>query len=399
MDKFNMKKKSNIFTKNFFKLETTSSLLLLISAILAIICANSPLESYYNSLLNIPVIVQIGTLKISKPLLFWINDGLMAIFFLMIGLELKREFYEGVLSDTKNIILPFAGAIGGIIFPAGIYLLFNYNDPLTYKGWAIPIATDIAFSLGVLSLFGKKIPISIKIFLMSLAIFDDIGAIMIIALFYTKNISLEALSVIACSVIILFLFNRKNYTQKSPYIVLGIIMWIATIKSGVHATLAGILLAFFIPMRSKQNPEISPLKSLESDLHLAVVLIILPIFAFSNSGIHIGDISFESLKHPLTLGILLGLFIGKQLGVYTLCLIFIKFKITNLPKDMSLTHLYGVAVLTGIGFSMSLFIGTLAFGENNTALIFDERLGIILGSLLSGILGYCILKFSSKKIN
>ncbi|NQY43180.1 MAG: Na+/H+ antiporter NhaA [Legionellales bacterium] len=392
-----MNRKSNIFTKDFFKLETSSSILLLISAILAIIFANSPIDTYYNLLLNTPLKIELGALKISKPILLWINDGLMAIFFFMIGLELKREFYEGVLSDFHSVLLPLIGAIGGIIFPAGIFMLFNYDNPLTFRGWAIPIATDIAFSLGVLSLFGKKVPLGLKIFLMTLAIFDDIGAIIIIAIFYTTSISFQALIIILCCIIILFIFNRMNYTQKSLYITIGIVMWVATLKSGVHATLSGILLAFFIPIKSKKPSEISPLKSLEKDLHFSVAFIILPIFAFSNSGIDFSNINFESLMHPLTLGILLGLFIGKQFGVFFFCYLFIKTKIVNLPKDITFINLYGVSALTGIGFTMSLFIGTLAFEGINIDTALDKRLGILLGSLLSGILGYYILRFSFNK--
>jgi len=318
----------------------------------------------------------------------------MAVFFFLVGLELKRELVEGELSDRRNIILPGVGAIGGMLVPALIYLYFNSDDPVAAKGWAIPAATDIAFALGVLTLLGSRVPTSIKIFLTSLAIFDDVGAILIIAFFYTSNISLTALCVVALCVPILFVFNKRNITSKSPYILVGVIMWIATLKSGVHATLAGVVLAMFIPMRSIENPNHSPLKSLEHDLHSIVAFFVLPVFAFANAGISLKGVTLEQISHGVPMGIALGLFFGKQLGIFGLCWLAIKLKFTSLPSGMNWMGLYGTSALCGIGFTMSLFIGSLAFEETGVNLLFDERLGIILGSLLSGVVGYFVLRKS-----
>lgn len=384
------------FITSFLKLESSGGILLFITAVLAIILANSPLETYYQLLLSTPVEVRVGSLEISKPLLLWINDGLMAVFFFLVGLELKRELIEGELSNKKNIVLPGIGAIGGMLVPALIYLIFNKDDPIAAKGWAIPAATDIAFALGVLALLGSRVPTSIKVFLTSLAIFDDIGAVLIIAFFYTSHISLSALSVVALCIPILFYMNFKNVVSKSPYMLIGAIIWIATLKSGVHATLAGVLLAMFIPIKSSTDPFHSPLKSLEHDLHSIVAFFILPIFAFANAGINLGGITIDHVRHGVPIGIALGLFIGKQIGIFGFCWLFIKLKITELPKGMNWWTLYGTSVLCGIGFTMSLFIGSLAFEETGVNLLFDERLGIILGSLLSGILGFVILNASLK---
>jgi len=363
---------------------------------LALICANSGLAGSYELLLSIPVEVRVGTLHIAKPLLLWINDGLMAVFFFLIGLELKRELIEGELSDRRNIILPGVGAIGGMLGPALIYVYFNYDDPTAIKGWAIPAATDIAFALGVLSLLGSRVPTSIKIFLTSLAIFDDIGAILIIAFFYTSKISLSALLVVAFCIPILVYMNRRNVESKTAYLLFGLIMWVATLKSGVHATLAGVLLAMFIPMKSKSMPEYSPLKSMEHDLHSVVAFFILPLFAFSNAGISFRGLGLDQIVHGVPMGIALGLFVGKQVGIFGLCWLVIKSGLAKLPGGMSWRGLYGTAALCGIGFTMSLFIGSLAFEETGVNLLFDERLGIIIGSLLSGLVGYVILRSDLK---
>jgi NhaA family Na+:H+ antiporter len=382
------------YLTSFFKLESASGIILMFAAALALIVVNSPLEPYYALLLDTPVIVQIGELEVDKPFLLWVNDGFMAVFFFLVGLELKREFIEGELSDRRNIILPGVGAIGGMAVPALIYVYFNWGDETAMAGWAIPAATDIAFALGILSLLGSRVPTSLKVFLTSLAIFDDIGAVIIIAIFYTNNISQRALVVVAICVVILFFVNRRNTASKSVYITLGIIMWIATLKSGVHATLAGVVLAMFIPMDSKHSPESSPLKEIEHDLHTIVAFFILPIFAFVNAGIPLIGIGIEDLLHNVALGIALGLFVGKQLGIFGLCWIAIQLGLTRLPKGISWASLYGAAALCGVGFTMSLFIGSLAFEETGVNLLFDERLGIIEGSLLSGIAGYLILRFS-----
>ncbi len=389
-----MSQESPSFITSFLKLESSGGLLLMFAAVLAIIAANTELSHYYDLLLSVPVEVRVGALEIAKPLLLWINDGLMAVFFFLVGLELKRELIEGELSDKRNIILPGVGAIGGMLVPALIYLYFNSDDPVATKGWAIPAATDIAFALGVLSLLGSRVPTSIKIFLTSLAIFDDIGAILIIAAFYTSNISLTALLVVAVCIPVLFVLNNRNVIDKSPYILIGIIMWIATLKSGVHATLAGVILAMFIPMRSNKDPSVSPLKSMEHDLHSIVAFFVLPIFAFANAGISFKGVGTEQLLHNVPIGIALGLFVGKQIGIFGLCALAVKCGLAQLPKGISWLSLYGTAALCGIGFTMSLFIGSLAFEETGVNLLFDERLGIILGSLTSGLVGYIVLKIS-----
>ena len=382
------------YISKFFKLESAGGIILILAATLALIFANSPLQSYYALLLDTPVEIRIGTFEIAKPLLLWINDGLMAIFFFLVGLELKRELIEGELSDKKNIILPAVGAIGGMAIPALIYVYFNWNDPDALRGWAIPAATDIAFALGVLTLLGSRVPVSIKIFLTSLAIFDDIGAIIIIAIFYTSKLSVTSLIVASICIPLLYIINRRNPESTSLYIAIGAIMWVAMLKSGVHATLAGVILAMFIPMRSKTNIHYSPLKSMEHDLHSVVAFFVLPIFAFANAGISFTGVGIEQVSHSVPLGIALGLFIGKQVGVFGLCWLAIKFGLTRLPKGMSWGALYGTAALCGIGFTMSLFIGSLAFEESGVNRMFDERLGIILGSLASGIIGYIVLNIT-----
>ena len=394
-----MQKHQSSFILSFLKLESAGGILLIISAVLAMLCANTQLSSYYDLFLTTPVEIRIGTFSIAKPLLLWVNDGLMAIFFFLVGLELKRELLEGELSDKRNIILPGVGAIGGMLFPALIYVYFNKNNPVAVQGWAIPTATDIAFALGVLTLLGSRVPLSLKIFLTSLAIFDDIGAILIIAFFYTSKISLTPLVVVAICVFILIILNKKDVISNSVYIVIGTVMWVATLKSGVHATLAGILLAIFIPIRAKSNPEISPLKSLEHDLHSVVAFIVLPVFAFANAGINFTGIGTEQLFHEVSIGIALGLFFGKQFGIFISCWLFVKFNFAKLPTNMNWLSLYGTSALCGIGFTMSLFIGSLAFEETGTNLLFDERVGIILGSLVSGIVGYGILSYSLTERN
>ena len=392
-----MNQTAGAFFKRFIQQESAGGILLVIAAIIAIIVANSPLYEYYLLLIDTPVAVQIGALKIDKPLLLWINDGLMAVFFFLVGLELKREFIEGELSTPGNIVLPGLGAVGGMLVPALIYVAFNYDDPVALNGWAIPAATDIAFALGVLSLLGSRVPISLKIFLTSLAIFDDVGAILIIAFFYTSNISLTALAIAGACVLLLAFINMRGVAAKSIYLSIGLIMWTATLKSGVHATLAGVLLAMFIPIRTSDGSDYSPLKSLEHDLHHAVAFIILPIFAFANSGINFSGMGVDAIFHGVSIGIALGLFIGKQLGVFLFCGVAIVLGMAQLPKNSNWLGLYGTAALSGIGFTMSLFIGSLAFEESGVNLIFDERLGIIIGSLASGLLGYFLVQMSLGK--
>lgn len=389
-----MEKHQSSFIAEFFQKESSGGILLMLTTVAAVLAANSPLEPYYRMTLSTPVMLRIGDFEIAKPLLLWINDGLMAVFFFLIGLELKREMVEGELSDVKKIILPGIGAIGGMAIPALIYVLFNMGDPVALKGWAIPAATDIAFALGILALLGSRVPIAIKIFLTSLAIFDDVGAIVIIALFYTDKISLTALLVVGVCLAVLLVFNRKNITIKSPYLLVGLIMWAAMLKSGVHATLAGVALAMFIPLRCRKDADLSPLKTLEHDLHAAVVFFILPVFAFANAGLGLGNMGMDKVLHSVPLGIALGLFLGKQVGIFGFCWLAVRMKIASLPQGMDWSRLYGTAALCGVGFTMSLFIGSLAFDASQTGLLFDERLGIIMGSTASGLLGYFVLKAS-----
>jgi len=380
--------------KAFFEFEAAGGIVLALAAIAAMIIANSPLNVWYEGFIHAPVAIQIGEFAIAKDAHHWINDGLMAVFFFLVGLELKREVLIGELSNVKQIILPAGAALGGMIMPAIVYILFNLNEPEYWKGWAIPAATDIAFALGILSLLGNRVPNSLKVFLVSIAIFDDIGAILIIALFYTSELSLESLAVAGLCLPFLYVLNRRNVTNITPYLLIGLIMWIAVLKSGIHATLAGVVLALFIPMFDRTDPEHSPLEELEHDLHNTVAFGILPIFAFANSGISLEGAGFAELFHSVPLGIAAGLFIGKQLGVMIMCWLIFKLGISTMPKGMDYKQIYGAALLCGVGFTMSLFIGGLAFAGDTT--MFDERLGIIMGSIVSGIAGYIMLKISLK---
>ncbi|MCI2285184.1 Na+/H+ antiporter NhaA [Colwellia sp. MSW7] len=383
--------------ETFLKKESASGIILMFAAVFAMILANSPWASWYNLLLDVPVVVAVGKLEIAKPLLLWINDGLMALFFFLVGLELKREFLEGDLSEPGQVTLPAIGALGGMLMPALIYTAFNYDNTEALNGWAIPTATDIAFALGILAIIGSKVPLQLKVFLTSLAIFDDLGAIIIIALFYTDQLSTLALIVSACMLTILFILNKKNVTSTSPYIFVGVVLWIAVLKSGVHATLAGVILAFFIPMKGKDG-ELSPLKELEHNLHSTVAFIVLPIFAFANAGINFTGVGLDQVMSPVPIGIILGLLVGKQLGVFGFCFIAIKLGFAKLPTNVNWTLLYGVALLCGVGFTMSLFIGSLAFEQSTGSPLYQDRLGIVIGSLISGILGYFVIKGALKKV-
>ena len=315
----------------------------------------------------------------------------MALFFFLVGMELKRELLEGELSDTASVGLPALGALGGMVVPGVIYWWINYDNPGGMVGWAIPIATDTAFSLGILSLLGPRVPLSLKVFLVSLAIFDDIGAIIIIAFFFTSNLSAAMVWIAGGCLVVLFFINRSGVTVIPLYALVGLVMWIAVLKSGVHATLAGVLLAMFIPLTDAKNQAHSPLRILEHELHTAVAFITLPLFAFFNAGISLSEVSLESIMHPISLGITLGLFIGKSSGVFLFCMAGILLGIARLPIGVSAIQLYGVAILCGIGFTMSLFIGTLAFEELQKPALFDERIGILVGSLLSAMAGYLVL--------
>lgn len=382
-----------------FDNDTAGGVLLIIAAVMAMIIANSPLSVYYNMLIETPVEIRVGSFEIAKPLLLWINDGLMAVFFLAIGLELKREIIQGELSHPKKVILPLMGALGGMLIPALIYIAFNRHDPIAMNGWAIPTATDIAFALGILMLLGKKVPVGLKIFLASLAIFDDIGAIIIIALFYTSELSLTAILVSLAMILLLYIMNKRGATEITTYGFIGLILWVAVLKSGVHATLAGVILAFFIPFKSTKAGEEkrSPLKQLEHDLDSSVTYVILPLFAFTNASVILSNVTFEALTHPVPLGIAMGLFIGKQVGIFAFCWLSVKLGIAKLPKGINWQLLYGVSLLAGIGFTMSLFIASLSFEKTGVNLLFDERLGILIGSILSGISGYFVLKYALKK--
>ncbi|WP_457857490.1 Na+/H+ antiporter NhaA [Psychrobacter pulmonis] len=381
--------------KAFFEFEAAGGIVLALAAIAAMIIANTSLSTWYESFIHAPVAIQIGGFEIAKDAHHWINDGLMAVFFFLVGLELKREVLIGELSNVKQIILPAGAALGGMIMPAIVYLLFNYNEPEFWKGWAIPAATDIAFALGILSLLGNRVPNSLKVFLVSIAIFDDIGAILIIALFYTSDLSLGALAIAALCLPFLYLLNRRNVTSITPYILIGVIMWIAVLKSGVHATLAGVVLALFIPLFDRTDPEHSPLEELEHDLQNTVSYGILPLFAFANAGISLKGAGFAELFHSVPLGIAAGLFIGKQLGIMAMCWLIFKLGISTMPKGMNYKQIYGASLLCGVGFTMSLFIGGLAFGGATP--LFDDRLGIIMGSIVSGIAGYLMLKATLKE--
>ena len=378
--------------RRFLKHESAVGILLIAAAALAMLAANTPLNEYYDLLLSVPVTIAVSDLAISKPLLLWINDGLMALFFLLIGLEVKREFLIGELSSRSQVILPTVAAIGGMFVPAGIYALLNYDDPIGIRGWAIPAATDIAFSLGVLALLGSRVPPALKVFLMALAIIDDLGAIIIIALFYTVDLSTVSIVLASICMALLIIFNRSGITRLGPYMIIGTIMWACVLKSGVHATLAGVALAFTIPLNTKNEEGKSPLLILEHKLHSAVNYWILPIFAFANAGVALSVSQLQSVLDPSPLGVIAGLFIGKQLGVFGLTWLTIKLGLARLPTGTTWMHVYGMSILCGIGFTMSLFIGSLAFDTNGTEYLIADRVGILIGSFLSAVVGYMVLR-------
>ncbi len=383
----------------FLRLEAAGGLLLMTAAVLAMLVANSPLSGYYNALLNLPFEVKLGAFGIAKPLLLWINDGLMAVFFFLVGMELKREVVEGHLSSLRQASLPAFAAMGGMMVPAACFLILNRNDPTSMEGWAIPTATDIAFALGVLSLLGKRVPTALKAFLLSVAIFDDLGAIIVIALFYTAKLSILSLLIAAGLIVCLALLNRFGVTRPAAYILLGIPLWVAVLKSGVHATLAGVVLAMFIPLRMPKNGSSPPLSDslllhLEHALHPWVAFGVLPLFAFANAGVSIGDLSLADTLQPVPLGIVSGLFLGKQIGILGLSWIAVRLGIASRPDGIGWGQLYGVALLCGIGFTMALFIASLAFEQSGADYLGLERLGILIGSLVSGLAGYAVLRFA-----
>jgi len=381
--------------KEFLRMEATSGILLLIAAMLAMVVENSAAKYLYDALLGTPVEIKIGDFEIAKPLLLWINDGLMAIFFFLIGLEIKREFLAGELSDPARVSLPMIAAVGGMAIPASIYASINWGDPVAMKGWAIPSATDIAFALGILALLGSRIPQSLKFFLMTLAIIDDLGAIIIIAVFYTAYLSFSSLLLATIAIGTLFVLNRRGVLRLAPYMLIGLVLWAAVLKSGVHATLAGVLTAFFIPFKREVGETQTQLERLEHDIHPSVVYGILPMFAFANAGISFEGITLKDMFHPVPLGISAGLFIGNQVGVFGFSWLAIKLGISKMPQAVDWMQLYGVALLCGIGFTMSLFVGSLAFEQGGPDFAVDDRLGILFGSLASGLLGYSVLRFCS----
>lgn len=376
----------------FIHPEKLSGILLIAAALLALAIDNSPIASFYDGFLNTPVVVQFGALLLDKPLILWINDGLMAIFFFLIGLEIKREILAGELSSMKKASLPIVAAIGGIILPALIYVMINKDNDLALQGWAVPVATDIAFALGVLALIGKSLPKEIKILLLSLAIIDDVAAIIIIALFYTDNLSIMALSLGSLGVISAIGLNVMGVKRIAPYILIGIFMWVCVLKSGVHATLAGVVLAMCIPMTGKKGE--CPVVELEHALHPWVFFGIMPLFAFANAGVNLSGFSMDMVMAPIPLGIILGLFVGKQLGVFAFVWAGVKTGLCQRPDSLSWTHIYGMAILTGIGFTMSLFIGTLAYDNSET--LSQVRLGVLVASFLSALVGFVVLKLTSK---
>lgn len=378
--------------RDFMKLESAGGILLLIAAVVALIVANSPLAIFYSELLDTTVAVQIGALSINKPLLLWINDGLMAVFFFLIGLEIKREIMEGELSSFAQVVLPGMGALGGMIVPAAIYTWMNWGDSIALDGWAIPVATDIAFALALLGVFGTRVPIALKVFLLTLAIFDDLAAIVIIALFYSGDLALSSLLVAVVALAIGVAMNRLGVTRTSSYILLGIVLWIAVLKSGVHATLAGVLIAFCVPMRDQQGQ--SPLCKLEHDLHGPVAFAILPIFAFANAGLSLGGMSMADLTHPVTLGVTLGLLLGKPLGIVIFVGIAVALRFVQLPSNVNWLQILGAACACGIGFTMSLFIAGLAFEHGSGDYFSGDRLGILVGSVLSALVAYLLLHLS-----
>ncbi len=373
----------------FFQLEAAGGLLLIAAAALALIINNSPLSWLYNAFLETPVEARIGALHIAKPLLLWINDGLMALFFLVIGLEVKSEVLEGHLSKPSQIVLPGAAAIGGMVVPALIYIALNTGNPEALNGWAIPMATDIAFALGVLALLGKRVPVSLKLFLMTLAIIDDLGAIIVIALVYSGELSQLSLILAAVSIIALIAMNRSGVSRLAPYLLVGLVLWVCVLKSGVHATLAGVVLAFCIPLRTSSKS--SPLLTLEHGLHPWVAYGILPLFAFANAGVSLAGVTMESFTHPVPLGIAAGLLLGKTLGVFGLTWLAVKTRMASLPKEANWGHVLGVSILCGIGFTMSLFVGSLAFEPGVSAYAGEDRMGILTGSILSAIIGYGVM--------
>ncbi|EAK3671380.1 Na+/H+ antiporter NhaA [Campylobacter upsaliensis] len=379
--------------KNFVHNEAFGGVLLIICTIFALLVQNSFLSDHYRELLNLNMGFVAGEFRLEKPFLLWVNDGLISIFFFAIGLELKKELMQGAFKEVRSIILPFAAALGGIIVPASIFALVNVGDAYTLKGWAIPTATDTAFALAVLMMCGRHIPSSLKIFLLSLAIFDDVGAILIIAIFYTSKLSIVAFIVASCAILALLILNLLGITRKSFYFICSLILWVSVLKSGVHATLAGLITAFFIPVFTKDSKPF--LKEIDESLKFWLVFVILPLFAFANAGVNLANIDLKSIFSGASVGIFLGLFVGKQVGVFLFSYLAIKSGLARLPEGANFKQLYGVCILTGIGFTMSLFIDGLAY-EVSDIFNYADNLSILVASFCSGILGFVYLKFFAR---
>lgn len=380
--------------RSFFRLEAAGGIVLVLASAVAIWAANSSLAPYYQAFLDLRAEVRIGDLAIAKPLLLWINDGLMAIFFFLVGLEMKREFREGELSSRSQVLLPAVAAVGGMAVPAAIYVAMNMGEPENLSGWAIPSATDIAFALGVLSVLGSRVPVSLKVLLMAIAIFDDLGAIVIIALFYSGELSAISLALAGVALGVLAALNLLGVTRRAPYLLVGLALWVCVLKSGVHATLAGVLLAIAIPMGSGEDGS-SLLKGMEHDLHPWVAFAVLPLFGFANAGVSLAGVTWGSLLEPVTLGVGLGLLIGKQVGVFSVFLLAIRSGLAPMPSGANWLQLYGVSVLCGIGFTMSLFIGGLSWDDGR----FDAplRMGVLTGSVMAAILGLVVFALALAK--
>lgn len=381
--------------QSFMQLDFSAGLVLMVMTLIAMVAANSGLSYFYISLLETKVTVGVGNFEISKPALLWINDGLMAIFFFLVGLEIKREVLTGELSSFDKALLPIIAAFGGIVGPAVLFVWLNWGNVETLQGWAIPAATDIAFALGILALLGSRVPVALKVFLLAIAIIDDLAAIIIIAVFYSTDLSVNALTLSMLGFAVAVSLNRIGVRRFAPYFILGLFMWVCVLKSGVHATLAGVLIALTIPMK-QDNGEKSLLYRVEHGLHPWVAFLILPVFAFANAGVNLTDISLADLLQPLPLGIAAGLFFGKQIGVFGITWLAIKCGIARAPKDAGFWHIYGVACLTGVGFTMSLFIGSLAFASAD--MLNAVKQGVLLGSVLSAILGYGVLYLTTRRI-
>ncbi|UKH27644.1 Na+/H+ antiporter NhaA [Actinobacillus pleuropneumoniae] len=382
--------------QKFLKLEAASGILLLVSALLAMIFANTDLNQLYFSFLQTEVAIKFGAFSIDKPLLMWVNDGFMAVFFILVGMEVKRELFEGSLSSYQKAIFPAVSALGGMIIPALVYWFINQNSPEYQQGWAIPMATDIAFALGIVALLSKQVPPALKVFLLALAIIDDLGAIIVIALFFSHEMSMQALTIASIAIVILVAMNRYKVTGLINYAIIGTILWASVLKSGVHATLAGVVIGFCIPLRGKNGE--APLHHLEHALAPWCSFAILPLFAFSNAGVSLEGMSLDKLASPLPLGVALGLIIGKPVGVFLFSYVAVLLGIAKVPEGINLKQIFAIAVLCGIGFTMSMFIAGLAFGEEDASesVLALARLGILMGTFVAAIIGYFLLKITTK---